>query len=656
MLCCIVSASSTLLRAQSRDSLRSYKIDEVEVVRSSLYRSIRSTAPLHVISSEDILHQGITDMADALNRIPGIVLRDYGGAGGMKTVSVRGFSAKHTGVLYDGVMLSECQSGEIDVSRYSLNNVDAIQLTEGDNDDIFIPARQASMASVLSITTMQKEPKDRKAHLKTAFRWGSFGYANPFVLYRQRLSPRLVLSVSGEYTYAENNYPFTLHNVSLITKEHRTNSRMNSGHGEFNLKWRPNTFSQWWTKVYYYDNDRLLPGQVRYYTNASGEQLRDRNAFAQINGIIRNRQGNLSLKVNGKFNWASSIYHDHLYPNGVRDASYWQREYYGAACLLYAPSASWAFDYSVDGAVNNLNSSQPADTRPYRCSLLQSTTACYHNTRWTLLARLLYSLYLNKAHEGEAGRNMRRLSPSLSLSCRLFSNKDFYIRASYKNIFRAPNFNESYYYHYGSTDLAPEVTNQLNLGFTWAGHLGPRLAGEVLVDGYYNNIKDMIVAVPYNMFVWTNINVGKVNTVGSEVTWKGRYKLSAVQQFVMSAGYSYQHAVNHTDKGSRYYGKQIAYMPFHTGSLSIAWENPWMNIAVHGTGMSSRWTNNEHYEDTEVNGFWEMGVTAYREMKWMRKQWKLRFDLRNVLDHQYEIVSHYPMPGISYQMTLNMTF
>ncbi|HAT62164.1 MAG TPA: hypothetical protein DCS83_06400, partial [Prevotella sp.] len=123
MFCCIVSASSTMVCAQRRDSLRSYKINEVEVVESYLRRSVQSTAPLHIISSEDILHQGIPDMADALNRIPRIVLRDYGGAGGMKTVSVRGLSAKNTGVLYDGAMLSECQPGEIDVSQYSLDNV-----------------------------------------------------------------------------------------------------------------------------------------------------------------------------------------------------------------------------------------------------------------------------------------------------------------------------------------------------------------------------------------------------------------------------------------------------------------------------------------------------------------------------------------------------
>ena len=101
---------------------------------------MRSTAPLRILDREQMLSLGVTDVADALHRMAGITLRDYGGAGGLKTVSVRGFSAKHTGVSYDGIMLSDCQSGEIDLSRYSLDNVEYLSLVVGDNDDIFIPA------------------------------------------------------------------------------------------------------------------------------------------------------------------------------------------------------------------------------------------------------------------------------------------------------------------------------------------------------------------------------------------------------------------------------------------------------------------------------------------------------------------------------------
>ncbi len=629
-------------------------LDEV-TVEANCSREVKSTAPLHLLDLKDAGRLGVTDIADALHRMPGVMLRDYGGAGGMKTISVRGFGAQHTGVAYDGVLLSECQSGEIDVSRYSLNNVDKLSLVVGDNDDIFISARQASTPAVLSIESMSNLPADRKAHLDASIMAGSFGYVSPFLKYTQRWNNRFTLSASGEYTYAENNYPFILKNVTIITKEQRTNSRMNSGHGEINMNWQLNETNRLWTKVYYYDNDRQLPGQVRYYTSVSGETLRDRNAFAQTHWQSWNAKGNLMMKLSGKFNWAASIYKDALYPGGVKDASYWQREYYGSLCVLYMPSEHWSLDYSADYAYNNLNSSLETDTRPYRQSILQSATAKYHNNRLTVLGRLLYSLYLNDAQEGASAKNMRRLTPSLSASWRMLEDEELYLRLSYKDIFRSPTFNESYFYHYGSTDLNPELTNQLNLGASWMKEWG-RLTTTFMADAFINKVKDKIVAVPYNMFVWTNINVGKVESKGLELTLKGNYRMNDKQQFTLSGNWSYQRVENRTNKESEYYGNQIAYQPLHTGSCALGWENPWINLSLHSTGMSSRWTNNNHYPGTSVDGYMELSATAWKTLKWHRQEATLRLDVMNLLNTQYEIVAHYPMPRRNWKISINYKF
>ena len=122
-------------------------LEGVVVTETASRKALSGTAPLRILDNETMLRLGVTDIADALHRIPGITLRDYGGAGGMKTVSVRGFGARHTGVSYDGIALSDCQTGEIDVSRYSLDNAADISLVVGDNEDIFIPARSASYAA-----------------------------------------------------------------------------------------------------------------------------------------------------------------------------------------------------------------------------------------------------------------------------------------------------------------------------------------------------------------------------------------------------------------------------------------------------------------------------------------------------------------------------
>ncbi len=419
---------------------------------------------------------------------------------------------------------------------------------------------------------------------------------------------------------------------------------MNSGHGEVNFRFIPSQYSSLLFKAYYYDNDRLLPGIVKYYTDISGEALRDRNFFAQAIGTVTNHRGDLSLKVSGRFNWVASIYRDKVYSGGVNDASYWQRESYATANLLYAPSRNWTFDVSADYAFNNLNSSLSTDTRPYRHSLWQSATAKFANDRLTMLARLLGTEIFNNAQLREKARDMNRLSPSISLSYRLLEGKDIYVRASYKNIFRAPNFNESYYYHYGSPTLDPESTGQINLGLTLGGQTSV-MSVQLLIDTYYNRIKDMIVAVPYNMFVWTCVNVGRVRSIGAELTANGSAFIGRRQSLTFQGTYSFQRVTDRSDKSSSSYGYQIAYIPQHSGSVSVGWENPWVNLSLHGSGVSSRWPNNSHYDGTLVAGYWDTAVTLWRSFRLLGCRWMSRLDIKNIFDKQYSIVSHYPMPG-----------
>lgn len=467
---CAVTASAVTDTVPAMPE-RHLKVVEVEGDRGS--KTVTSTAPEYILSREKLNVMGVTDIADALHRLPGINVRDYGGAGGLKTVSVRGFGAAHTGVIYDGVMLSDCQSGKIDLSRYSLDNLGSVSMVIGDNSDIFIPAKAASSAATVILSSVSlPEPGDHGMKLRAQIKGGSFGMVNPYFRIGKSLGDRVSASFTADYTYAENDYPFTLHNGKIVTREKRTNSRMNSVHTEAAFKWRLSDAGSLSGKVYYYDNDRQLPGAVILYNPECHERLRDRNFFGQLS-YASVSGGSLSWKLTGKFNWDASLYHDAdgKYPGGVYDEDYWQRELYFSGMLLWTRGA-WAADYSADYAYNNLSSNQPDDVRPYRHSVLQSLTARYKTGRFMATGRALLSVYDNRTHTGESARNATKLSPSVSLSFRPFESDLFYIRASYKNIFRMPTFNESYFFHMGSTSLRPESTDQVNLGITWQTSAG----------------------------------------------------------------------------------------------------------------------------------------------------------------------------------------
>lgn len=631
------------------DTGKIHQLNGVVVERRRVAESVVSGNVVQLLDRKSFQSLGIADFADAMHRLPGVNLKDYGGAGGMKTVSVRGFGAQHTGVGYDGIMLGNGQSGQIDLSRYSLTNLKDISLSVGDGSDIFVPARYGSRVAVLNINTLQQPEAHRTTALRAELKAGSFGHVSPFVGWQHRFTPHFTLSAAFDYLHADNRYPYTIRNVTETVSDRRTNSRMDSGHGEVNFMLKTDR-RQLNGKLYYYDNDRLLPGIVRYYTNLNRERLHERNAFAQFTyQYVAGKQWR--LKWNAKADWAESGYVDGNYPDGMNDARYWQREYYANMCVLWQPSDGLSTDYSVDFSHASLNSSRNLYGLPYRNSWLQTLAFRYRRGRLSAVGRLMHSLHLNGNRRTEASADMRRLSPSFSLSYRLLPDELLFVRLSYKNIFRAPNFNESYYAHYGSRELKPESTDQLNLGFTYDKTLrGSHFTWTL--DGYLNHVTDKIIAIPYNMFIWQNINLGKVEMLGLDATARWECRLSGRHTLTMAANYSYLRAANRTNRQSDYYGRQIAYTPEHSGNVAMGWRNPWLDISLNATGVSRAWATNNHYEGTDMKAYTDVGATLHRSFAVGRQPLSARLDLQNLFNTQYEIVAHYPMPGRRLMLTL----
>ncbi|MDE5639137.1 MAG: TonB-dependent receptor plug domain-containing protein, partial [Odoribacter sp.] len=281
---CLLSLGSVFYRtsAQTVDTTRVHELQQVEVSAVRRPSVVRSTAPLQVMSGAEMERLGYQSLADAVRRFSGVTVKDYGGIGGLKTVSVRSLGAHHTGVMYDGVVVGNCQAGQIDIGRFSLDNVSQVSLAVGQEDDIFQPARMFASAGVLSIRTQRPEFRgERDYSLQLRVKGGSFGMVNPSLRYARRLTSKTSLSVDGDFLRADGTYPFTLKNGQLVTREKRYNSDILSWHTEANLYTTFRDSSALMAKAYYFQSERGLPGGGIYYNPYNKERVWDRNFFAQ---------------------------------------------------------------------------------------------------------------------------------------------------------------------------------------------------------------------------------------------------------------------------------------------------------------------------------------------------------------------------------------
>lgn len=638
--------------ASSPDSLAT-ALPELTVEAIGSLSDVASSTPRTEVNNIDFARLGVNSTADILRHMPGVNIKDYGGAGGTKTVAVRGLGAQHTGLDLDGIAITDARNGQIDLNRFSLSNIAGMTMTIGDSDDIFIPARNASTPAMVSIRTLTAATARTAPSAALSLRQGSFGLYGGSMAYSQNISDRIALSAAGEFTHARNDYPYTVHNLSETITEHRKNSMLNTGSARFNALARTSESGIVGAGAYYFDSYRQLPGQVRYYTTLSSQRLRERSFIGRFN-TRQTLSPTFSLRADAQFSWNSSRYSDPSYPGGLNDTYYIQREAYASTAILYSPMSNLQVSYAADYFFQNLNSEEKmsADCHPLRNAVLQSLSAAYLSERLKATGRLIYSLYFNKADGGRAARDARRLSPSLSLSWNIAADEDLYLRASWKNIFRMPTFTESYYFHYGSKDLRPESTYHYNLGATWQYAYGSGSHITLTADGYFNRVTDMIVAVPYDMHVWTNINVGKVNVWGAELSFDMRQVLADSQSLAFTANYNYQRATDRTPS-SKAYGLQIAYTPVSSGAAAISWTNPWVNASLHAYASSMRWSTNEHKATTDIPGYVDTGLTLWHTFKRRRGgSLELRADVNNLLNRHYEVIRLYPMPGINYLISL----
>ena len=205
----IVTLFPSLASAQEqKDTINDklFQMEDVIVKARRMPAKITSATSIQVLSKEDLRNLGLQNMGDAVKRFAGTNVRDYGGIGGLKTVSVRNLGAAHTAVSYDGVAISNTQAGQIDIGRFSLDNVSSLSLAVGQDENMLQSARLYASAGVLNIETEKPQFEEGKRSLtQIQMRGGSFGYLTPSIRYWQKMGESTSLSANASYLRAD--YP-----------------------------------------------------------------------------------------------------------------------------------------------------------------------------------------------------------------------------------------------------------------------------------------------------------------------------------------------------------------------------------------------------------------------------------------------------------------
>ena len=652
--------SFTVAPAQDKrqaDSV-SRQLSEVDVVAQPRVSVARQAAPLQALDYRSMARLGIRDLSEAVRRFSGVTVKDYGGIGGLKTVSIRSLGAHHTVVDYDGVAISDAQSGQVDVGRFTTDQVEMVSLSVGQGDDIFRTARIYASAGAIHIKTSAPRLADGKAYRLTAkIRGGSFGLANPVLSYARKLHESLSASVHADYMRADGNYPYMLTNGTLRTREKRWNSdvetfRMEGNvYGDFGRRG-----GRLEAKLYSFHSARGLPGSVRFYGRRASERLWNDNSFVQAR-YRTPLSGRVAVQAVAKYAYAYSRYKDvnDNYAAGYQEDRNTQHEYYASAGVLYTSSGYFSASFTTDYAHTNLHNNFPNAVRPVRNTALAVCAVQYKSRSLTATGSLLGTWVADEASNNARPSDHKRLSPAAAFSWQPFQNSALRVRASYKDIFRTPTFTDLYYLRIGNTGLRPEKAKQYNAGLTWSGSIGRTIRYlSFSADGYYNRVEDKIVALP-TLYIWRMMNMGEVGIKGLDVNLSAEMPLpgGAVQLFV-SGSYTYQYAIDVTNPDAKNYRHQIPYTPRHSGNGAATVETPWVNVSFLLTAVGERYALPQNTKVNRIDAYTEQSVSLSRTFTGRTASVSLQGEAVNLAGAHYDVIQYYPMPGRSWRVSITV--
>lgn len=657
----ILSAIPQMLLSQS--SLDSIQMLQEVVVVTKTYKEV---IPAQKLSGKELEALNTFSVADAIRYFSGVQLKDYGGVGGLKTVNIRSMGTNQVGVFYNGVQLGNAQNGQVDLGKFSMDNIEEISLYNGQKSDIFQSAKDFGSASTIYLTSRKPKFTDGKTtNIRASLKAGSFDLINPSMLMEYKIDDNVSLSFNGEWINSSGKYKVRYKRVFPDTKEvaydttgTRQNGDIDASRLEVGLHGRLSNGS-WNIQGYHYSSDRGVPGAIINNVWRRGERIKDANSFLQ---------GNFKLDVSSRwstlFNAKYAADYTHfenydysLYPTNNK---YRQKEFYAATGNLFSLMKNWDVSFSYDFQWNKLDAEfqrmDDYDQFPYptRYSHWAAVATAFNWDRLKVQASLLGSFIHETVKQYSKPDDKHVFTPAVFASYKLLPKEDFHLRAFYKKIFRVATFNEMYYVEMMSANVDPEYATQYNVGLKYTKSFKHSFFKNIdaQVDAYYNKVKDKIISTPKSpMFRWTTYNLGLVEIKGIDVSVGNQFQIDKVTVNT-KLQYTYQEAQDKTDPSDTFYGDQIPYIPWNSGTViaGLTYKDWGLNYSFIYTG--ERYSQSDNILYNHVQPWYTHDLSVVRNFKVNKLKFRLTGEVNNLFGQDYEVVFNYPMPKRNYRVTL----
>lgn len=604
-----------------------YDLDEIEVSAQrapALYSQVARI--VSVVERKQIESAPAHSVAELLEYIAGVDVRQRGTDGVQADISIRGGTFDQLLILLNGINITDPQTGHHNLNLpVSLSQIERIEILEGPAARVYGPN---AFSGAVNIVT--RAPQSNQIILEAGT--GSFGYFSS--------------TLSGAWKTGKMNH-------LVATERKKSDGYMdNTDFGMSNFYYSNFLNSQKGKFAFQAGHSGKEFGANSFYTPKYPNQFEHTQTFFS----------SAKWESAGKFHLTPVVYYRRHFdrfelfrenpPAWYTTHNYHQTNVYGANVNSWVQwkfgKTSFGTEFRSENILSNVLGVEmnepvkvPGENAFYTRSKSRNTTSffleqVYYYRNWIISGGLL----ANHISGSNRGWNF---FPGMEVSHRL--SPEFKVFGSYNTSLRMPTFTDLYYAgptNVGNPELKPEKSAALEAGFRWSSSF-------IQVQGviFHRQGKDMIDWVKtYHEELWKPQNLTRINSLGSEMQVEMNLKKQFGNHFPNRVSISFFH--NRLEKQNETIISNYVLDHLKNKITGSVHQSVLKNLTLElkfvfqdREGTFTQFSSGNQGNEVNYSPFWMFDS----KMVYSRQKWDVYLSVNNLFDVSYYDIGNVAQPG-----------
>ncbi|MBN2776130.1 MAG: TonB-dependent receptor plug domain-containing protein [Bacteroidales bacterium] len=642
-------------------------VDSIFVLPSATVRSERNfekeSAGMKFVKIDTlILAQKINlSLSDLLSENTPVFIKNHG-RGALSTASFRGTAPSHTKVVWNGLQISNPMAGMVDFSLIPIYVIDDISLNYGTAS--IIDGSGGLGGSVSISNTANWNDKFNLKYLQSV---GSFNSFDEYLCVGAAWK-KISIRTRIYHSYSENDFTFINRGIGEIDAEtgeivNPIDTNFNADYKKYGILqeiyFRPNHNNQLSVKYWGQYSDRTIPRATSYEgpdnSNLNSQQDTDHKLVLGWNRFKENSK----LSVLGGYSTKNLIY---SLMNNISGLGLYPAIYSISKNQTYSGDIKYSYELSnkfvVSAGTNmNFNSVRSEDTvgrTGYEKE--RSELSSFITLSLNPINRLNLNLILR---QNLVDFKFIPLIPFFGIDYKIFKDHDLILKANVAKNYNIPSLHDLYWQPGGNPDLLPEEGLSCETGIEYLKK-SEKISFSSELAAFHSNVKNWILWVPSFRGYWEPRNIEKVISQGFEINAKLDFKINLFR-FSFIGSYSLTSSKNYGNPlvwGDESYGKQLVYVPLHSGNILGRVMYKGLYLSYQHNSYSERFTTSTN--DVSRRDWLYPYFMNDLIFGWLNEFDKMNFSAEikvyNLFNETYHSVLYRPMPGRNFVLSLMFEF